>query len=68
MRGMLSLFLLAGFSATAQPADDPISVIPKPVSVRIGEGVFRLTPQTKVLVERGSSEVRNIGRRLAEKL
>ena len=68
MRGMLSLCLLAGFSATATAADDSISVIPKPASVRIGEGVFRLTPQTKVMVEPGSPEVQKIGRQLAEKL
>jgi len=45
-----------------------ISVIPNPVSARMLEGDFRLTPKTTVLFEPDSPEIRSIARRLAEKL
>jgi len=68
MRRLLSLCLLLILSAKVTAREALISVIPKPVTMRTGEGAFRLTPQTKIVVEAGSAELRDIGRRLAEKL
>jgi len=68
MRGFLSICLLLGLVAEAAAQNGPISVIPKPVSVRVGEGSFRLTPETKILIEPASDEVGWIARWLAEKL
>jgi len=68
MRRLLSLCLLAGLSATGLARDGLITVIPRPARIQVGEGTFRLTPATTILVKEGAAEVRSIGRRLAEKL
>ena len=51
MRGLLSVCILLGLSAKVTPQDALVSVIPKPVRMRTGEGAFSLTRQTRILVE-----------------
>ena len=65
MRGLLLLGLLLGLTADVTAQDGLIAVIPEPARMRTGKGVFRLGPQTRILVEAGSPEIRSIGRRLA---
>ena len=64
----LSLCLPSGLSPTAMAEDGRVSVIPKPMRMQTGKGAFTLVPGTKVLVEKDSAAVGDIGRRLAEKL
>ncbi len=45
-----------------------IAVVPRPMSIERGEGRFRLTEKTSILVDRQSGEVADIARLLAERI
>jgi len=69
MRGFLAFCTLLGFTTTMVSAgEDRVCVIPKPWRMSGAEGTFHLTPQTKILVQSEASELRGIGRQLADKL
>lgn len=45
-----------------------ISIIPEPFSLKIKDGSFSLNRQTKIFINKGTKEIRNIGNFLAEKI
>lgn len=45
-----------------------ISIIPKPVSLKVGDGSFKLNSESKIFINPGTKEIRNIGKFLAEKI
>jgi len=60
--------MLLGFSAIAGADQGRVSVIPRPARIVRGEGVFTLSPQTKIRVARDSQEANAIGLALADLL
>ncbi|MCX6169374.1 MAG: family 20 glycosylhydrolase [Ignavibacteriales bacterium] len=71
MKKLSSIFflltiLLASF-LYSQPKD-VISIIPKPVKVKVAEGVFNLTPATKILINEPTDELKKLGELVASSI
>ena len=59
-----SLTILLASSIYPQPKD-VISIIPKPVKVKVTGGVFNLTPATKILINEPTDELKKLGELVA---
>jgi hexosaminidase len=46
--------------------DPPATIIPAPTELQLGEGFFRLTPSTRIVISPKDDELASIGRLLAE--
>ena len=65
--------LISGTFGRAQTADyraagAEISLVPRPAKMEVGAGFFRIGPQTRIVVDSGSADIREIGEFLATKL
>jgi hexosaminidase len=56
------------YSSTTFPAQRLNNLIPKPVSVAPGSGLFRLTKETQIIFEPADDEAKQIGQYLANLL
>jgi hexosaminidase len=67
---LLAVFISAvpGQGETAKRAPARPSIIPKPLHMDVGSGIFHLTLETKIVIDSKSSEAREVGEFLAEKL
>jgi len=54
--GLLILLVLSGSTAFAQQTEDAITIIPKPVSVEKGLGVFTITQNTNIVAKGTDAE------------
>ena len=61
--GCLALSVL-----TVNAADTPLPLVPQPVRVERGAGVFVLNTDTRIIVDAGDADARNAGGQLAERL
>jgi hexosaminidase len=62
------MLFIPGHGMAAKRAPVGPSIIPKPVRMEAGNGVFRLGGETRIIVDSKSSEAREVGEYLAEKL
>ena len=62
------ILLIPGWGVTAKRAPAGPSIIPKPLRMEVGSGVFRLGRETKIIIDSKSLEAREVGEYLAAKL
>ncbi len=62
------VLFIPGQGVTAKRSPTGPSIIPKPLRVEVGSGVFRLTAETKIIIDSKFSEAREVGEFLAVKL
>ncbi len=60
--------LFPSWTAAQRQSQSGPTIIPKPLRVDTGSGVFRLGPGTRIIVDSGSPEAVDVGQYLAEKL
>ena len=65
--GMVSV-VLSGTSASADDRDAPLSLLPQPLRIDRKQGAFVVQKDTKILVDKDSSDAANVGKQLAERL
>ena len=58
MKKLILMLCAVGLSGAAFAAGGEVNIVPKPLSVTLRQGTFRVTPQTEIAVEEKNAELK----------